>query len=86
LTDSLFNPIFSLEQTAVLGAFVIYQAKKYCSQYCGGKTDVWAMTEIGEIVGLQEDEIAKLEVLFAKNSCDLLDVIAEGSKLLGRKF
>jgi hypothetical protein len=86
LTDNLFNALLSLEEAAVLGALVIYQAKKYCSQYCGGRTDVWALNEIGEIQGLREDEINNLEILFAKESYNLVGILTKGKELLGRKF
>jgi hypothetical protein len=86
LTDNLFSELMSLEEAAILGALVIYQAKKYCSQYCGGRTDVWALNEIGEIQGLSEDEIDSLEALFAKQSHNLLGILTKGKEFLGRRF
>lgn len=44
LKDTLYKPDLSLKQAAALATWLIYAAKVYCPQFCGGRTDIEMLT------------------------------------------
>jgi len=67
LIDSVYTPDLSLKELSALAVFVVYAAKKYCPQYCGGQTDVCVLPRklLWDPVPMTDDEILVLEEQFA---------------------
>lgn len=81
-----YRPDFTIKQTTALAAFVVYSAKRYCPQYCGGDTDIYTLFN-GEFICqweiVEKLKIESLERLFKRTSLDqLLQLVDLGAKTL----
>lgn len=66
--DSIYQPDMSLRQAQVLTAFLVYAGKRFCPQYCGGKTDIHFLKREYPLWDcLTEWEITTLEKFFRNN-------------------
>jgi 20S proteasome alpha/beta subunit len=45
LIDSIYKEDMDISELATLATLVVYVAKKYCPQYCGGQTDVYMISK-----------------------------------------
>ena len=60
-----YNEAMSYESAVALSALVVYAAKLYCPQYCGGLTDIYALrTAEREVFEVLRDQIEALELFF----------------------
>jgi len=95
LTDSIHSPDLGSLYAVCLAAYVVYAAKKYCPQYCGGLTDVHLLSGGRKPVDgvfwdawttVEPDEITALEDLYARRAKEhLLGVTEEAADLLKRR-
>jgi len=81
LTDTLHSRTMDLHHGVAMAAFVVCAAKKYCPQYCGGQTDIVAISIWdGTSIRFDENQIQTLEDTFMKEGekslFHLLDVAA----------
>lgn len=71
LIESAYHPRFTLQQGIALAALVVYFAKKYCAQYCGGDTDIYTLSK-GEFITnwepVSRSKIESLELMFKKET------------------
>lgn len=86
LIDSTYRPDFTLRQAITLAALVVYAAKRYCAQYCGGDTDIYTLAK-GEFITdwepVERRKIEALEQLFKHRAGrHLLQLVNQGVTLL----
>jgi len=82
LIEELYHPDLSLRQLAVLTAFVIYAAKRFSPQYCGGETNIHILErENFSGYSLTKPEVNSLEQAFIQGAAthlrELLDKTAK---------
>jgi hypothetical protein len=85
LIDSVYKPDLDLYQLAALAGFVVYAAKRYCPQYCGGQTDIYMLPKeiLWETVPVSEKKINALEAILAQKPPECLaHLINEAAAML----
>lgn len=85
LTDSVFKPDLDLYQLAALAGFVVYAAKRYCPQYCGGQTDIYMLPKrySWNTLPVSEEKINALEAILAQKPPECLaGLINEAAAIL----
>lgn len=85
LIDSVYEPRFPMKRVAAMAVAVVYLAKKYCPQYCGGPTTVCAVSGSfrPDVTALMPDEILKIESLFRRRmERGLSDFVTEASEII----
>jgi 20S proteasome alpha/beta subunit len=79
LIDSIYKKDMDLSELATLAALVVYVAKKYCPQYCGGDTDVYMISKKYEFFvdpeSLPRSVIQKFERDFAEKIPESLSTL-----------
>jgi len=65
LIRNSYNEAMSYESTVALSVLVVYAAKVYCPQYCGGLTDICALrTADRDVFDVPRSRIDALELFF----------------------
>jgi len=65
LLDNSYSELLAYAKAVSLGALVVYTAKSYCPQYCGGLTDIYALrTEDRTVFEVPRNRIDDLELFF----------------------
>jgi hypothetical protein len=65
LIHDTYSEAMSYESAVALSALVVYAAKLYCPQYCGGLTDIYALrTAERKVFEVPRDQIDALELFF----------------------
>jgi 20S proteasome alpha/beta subunit len=85
LIDSVYHWKIGLNELAALAAFIVFGAKKYCPQYCGGQTDISILhkNRFWEDVAISDKKVSELEGLIAgKAPQQLQDLIHDAAELL----
>ncbi len=83
LIESVYRPDLSLTQVIALTTIVIYVAKKYCPQYCGGLTDIRVLPKQFDLFNSIEVDVRIVDAIEksfiekqAKSLLNLIDAIA----------
>lgn len=84
LIDSAYKPSMSIQELSCLAVFMVYEAKKYCPQYCGGQTDVCVLPRKSEWnpIRMLENKINEIENLFATKSPDQIKTLIKDAAIL----
>jgi hypothetical protein len=88
LIDLAYKSTLDLNQLAALGILVVYGAKKYCPQYCGGKTDVYIAPKnyFWDGLPVNEERVDEIETMLARSTQeDLVRLIADAGEKFQRK-
>jgi len=81
----LNQPDLDLYQLAALAGFVVYAAKRYCPQYCGGQTDIYMLPKrySWNTLPVSEEKINALEAILAQKPPECLaGLINEAAAIL----
>jgi hypothetical protein len=85
LIDSVYRPEISLDELAALAAFIVFGAKTYCPQYCGGLTDICVLrnSHIWDDLEVGEKKVLRLENFVGERvPRELRNLIREAAEII----
>ena len=80
LRDTLYRPQMNEEEITTFAALFVHSAKTYCSQYCGGETDIKILKQGSRgIVTVHHERIHSLEAFFRQHTKDYITDLLDGT-------
>jgi hypothetical protein len=87
LTDGLYSESLSYSEAVSLGTLIMFAAKTYCPQYCGGPTDICSFRP-KERKAFEEprETIDALEESFRETGSELKPLLTRAAKLVQQRL